>query len=258
MSTLVTDAVGWIEQLGPAVGAAVLVLATAACVVSAVLPTAPLNLAAPFVTGGVLSGSLAIAAGCTLGSAANFALGRVCLRAWAQRRIQASPKLRAFEAALAGPRAARMVALSRLSPVFPFALIGYVLGATHVSFCTFTWATLAGVWPSCALFAWISQATRDTVVAATAADRSNNNDHNHNHSHSGVAAAEAHAAGGGGGAAAAAAAAAAAGGSINSGSLASVLGIVVGVLATVLVSWQAKISFDEGACISANVRPRTS
>ena len=201
----------WIEQLDPVVGSVMLVVLTAAATVTGFVPTTPMNIAAPFVAGGLFMGSVVVALGCTLGSMVNFALGRSCLRTWAQRKLHESPTLLAFEAALA-ERAARMVVLIRLSPVFPFAVIGYVLGATKIDLFTFTWATFVGMWPGCVLYGWVSMSMRDLATAASSS-----------------------ADGGGGGDGA-------------GSNVASVLGVVLGVLGTVLVSWQAKQVFDRGAC----------
>ena len=48
-----------------------------------------------------------------------------------------------------------MVILARLSPVFPFAVVGYALGATSLGSWVFTWATAVGVFPGCLLYTWI-------------------------------------------------------------------------------------------------------
>ena len=88
-----------------------------------------------------------------------------------------------------------MVILARLSPVFPFAPIGYALGATSLSTFVFVWATFVGVMPGCILYSWIG------ASAASAAS--------------------------------------------EGGDIGSYISIAGGVVSTILVSWQAKKSFDE-------------
>jgi uncharacterized membrane protein YdjX (TVP38/TMEM64 family) len=205
MSQYVNDALAWMEGLEPASASLALLLVTIVLTVSTVLPTTPCNFAAGLISGGLLPGSVVFATGCTLGSVINFYLGRSCLYAWAQRQLRDSPTLVALESALS-ERAARMVVLVRLSPVFPFAVVGHVLGATNMDAFTFSWATFVGVLPGCFLYCWIGMSMRD-LVASGGSDS---------------------------------------GGGDGNSSVSSIISIGVGVLSTVLVSWQAKRIFDEG------------
>lgn len=189
--------VAYLQALPPAQAAVALVLCTAACTVSAVIPTTPLNFAAGIICGGVVRGSLLFNAGATLGSLINFVLGRRCFRTWAQDKLRGSPMLSALEGAIA-KRSAFMIALARLSPVFPFAVLGYVLGATKVEATTFTWATFVGLIPGVTLYTFIGMS----------------------------------------------AAAAAAGDGADAG-WSNYISIGAGVLATVVISWQAKKIIEE-------------
>ena len=190
--------VAYLQALPPAQAAVALVLCTAACTVSAVIPTTPLNFAAGIICGGLVRGSLLFNAGATLGSLINFVLGRRCFRTWAQEKLRGSPLLSALEGAIA-KRSAFMIALARLSPVFPFAVLGYVLGATKVKATTFTWATFVGLIPGVTLYTFIGMS----------------------------------------------AAAAAAAGDGDDAGWSNYISIGAGVIATVVISWQAKKIIEE-------------
>merc|ERR1712224_722064 len=128
-------------------------LLTALCTVSAFITTTPLNFAAGAMFG-PLHGAIIFNIGCTLGSWVNFILGRTLLRAWALKQLKKNPTLSALDRALE-KKAAMMVTLARLSPVFPFAMVGYALGATSLGAWVFTWATAVGLLPGCLLYSWI-------------------------------------------------------------------------------------------------------
>ena len=121
----------YLQTLPPLQAAVAMVMCTALCTVSAVIPTTPLNFAAGIICGGLVRGSVLFNVGATLGSLINFVLGRQCFRSWAEKKLRESPMMSALEGAIA-KRSAFMIVLSRLSPVFPFAVLGYVLGATKV------------------------------------------------------------------------------------------------------------------------------
>ena len=115
----------------------------------------------------------------------------------------------ALEGAIA-KRSAFMIVLSRLSPVFPFAVLGYVLGATKVKATTFTWA-FVGLIPGVTLYTFIGMS-----------------------------------------------AAAAASGTSDSSSLSNYISIGAGVLATLVISWQAKKIIEEATASVKRTRIRTN
>jgi uncharacterized membrane protein YdjX (TVP38/TMEM64 family) len=106
---------------------------------------------------GVFAGGFLMCVACTVGSVVNFLLGRFVFAQWARRKLRESPMLSALESVL-NERAASIIFLARLSPVFPMALFGYVVGATSVSLTTYTVATFVGLLPGCVLYAWIGAA----------------------------------------------------------------------------------------------------
>lgn len=130
----------------PALGALLFVALDVVCIVL-MLPGTPLNLAAGLIFG-FARGTAVSVTGITLGAVAGFLLGRTVLRRWAERRARENPTVRAALDAV-GESAFTMVFLLRLSPVMPFPLLSYVLGATPtLSFTTYTLATFLGLVPS--------------------------------------------------------------------------------------------------------------
>lgn len=83
--------------------------------------TTPFNLAIGAMFG-VFAGGLLMCVACTVGSIINFLLGRFVFAQWARRKLRDSPMLSALESVL-NDRAASIVFLARLSPVFPMALV---------------------------------------------------------------------------------------------------------------------------------------
>ena len=143
----VTAALQYIQHdAPPALGALLFVALDVACIVL-MLPGTPLNLAAGLIFGFARGAAVSVV-GITLGAVAGFLLGRTVLRRWAERQARESPTVRAALDAV-GESAFLMVFLLRLSPVRPFPLRSYVLGATPIlSFATYTAATFLGLVPS--------------------------------------------------------------------------------------------------------------
>ncbi len=82
-------------------------------------------------------GGVLVCGACTVGSVLNFFIGRFLARDWARAQMAKSPTLQALDQALE-ERALFMIALVRLSPVFPFAMLGYVFGTMAVGVGKFT------------------------------------------------------------------------------------------------------------------------
>jgi uncharacterized membrane protein YdjX (TVP38/TMEM64 family) len=148
---IVEEVAGAARAWGPAgVG-----LFVAAYVVSTVafVPGSWLTLLAGFLYGpvwGLVVASPASVAGAT----AAFLLGRTLLRDWAQRRIGASPRARAMNAAVARD-GFTLVLLLRLSPLFPFNVLNYALSFTVVPLRTYVLASFLGMLPATALYVYL-------------------------------------------------------------------------------------------------------
>lgn len=108
-----------------------------------VLPGTPGNLAAGYIFG-TFVGSLVSILGITFGAVAAFWLGRTLMRSWALQKMEAYPKFKAIDRAIAD-NAFLLIFLMRFSPLMPFAICCYMLGATRVSSLTYALASLFGL-----------------------------------------------------------------------------------------------------------------
>ncbi|WP_026181661.1 MULTISPECIES: TVP38/TMEM64 family protein [unclassified Thioalkalivibrio] len=111
----------------------------------------------PF-TGGALS---LLAA--TLAAIIAFMLARTWLQPWLVPRMGArSHRLRADVEA----EGWRVVALTRLVPVFPFAPTNYALGLVRLPLPVFALTTVLALMPSLFAYAWLGHATREMAAGA--------------------------------------------------------------------------------------------
>jgi len=94
------------------------------------VPGVPLTLAAGAIFG-VAAGTALVSVGSTLGATAAFFVGRTVARNWVGHRIEAWPRFRAVDRAVAS-RGFWIVLLMRLSPALPFFLLNYAFGITAV------------------------------------------------------------------------------------------------------------------------------
>jgi uncharacterized membrane protein YdjX (TVP38/TMEM64 family) len=146
----------WIPTLGawgPVIVAAAYVPATILF-----LPGSVLTLGAGFLFG-VVHGTVAVSIGSTLGSAASFLLGRTLLRSWVEAKVERNPKFRAIDRAVA-ENGFKVVLLTRLSPVFPYNLLGYAFGVTRVGFRDYVIASWLGMLPGTVTYVYLGSALR--------------------------------------------------------------------------------------------------
>ena len=122
-------AAAWVRDLG-AWGPVAFVFLYAAAVV-AFVPAAPLTLAAGAIFG-LARGVVWVFVAATLGSALAFLVARYVARGAVERRLTGN-RFAAIDRAVAA-EGRKVVFLLRLSPVFPFTLLNYVLGLTRVGF----------------------------------------------------------------------------------------------------------------------------
>lgn len=151
-----------------AAGVAIFVLAYIVSTV-AFLPGSILTLAAGFVYGpvwGLVIASPASVAGAT----AAFVLGRTALRGWAERRIGASARVRALDAAVAR-QGFTLVLLLRLSPLFPFNVLNYALSLSRVTVGTYVAASFLGMLPATALYVYLGSLAPAAAGIASAPAR---------------------------------------------------------------------------------------
>ncbi|NDG23900.1 MAG: TVP38/TMEM64 family protein [Synechococcaceae bacterium WBB_10_009] len=110
---------------------------------------------------GTAWGSLLVFIGACLGAEAAFLIGRHWLRGWAQRRLQALPRLRAVEQAVSR-EGLKLVLLTRLSPAFPFSLLNLAYGLSAVSLRDYSLG-LIGILPGTVLFCGLGALAGDVA-----------------------------------------------------------------------------------------------
>jgi uncharacterized membrane protein YdjX (TVP38/TMEM64 family) len=101
----------------------------------------------------------------TLGATAAFLVGRYLARGWVARRVAASARLGAIDAAVARD-GWKIVLLTRLSPAFPFVLLNYAFGLTRVPLRDYALASWLGMMPGIALYAYLGSLAGDVAAVA--------------------------------------------------------------------------------------------
>lgn len=148
---ILAAALDWVAQQG-AWGVAAFVLLY--IMVSLLLiPGSILTLGAGAVWGVALGVPL-VSLASTLGATAAFLLGRHLARDWVAGRIEGNPRFLSMDAAVAR-EGWKIVALTRLSPLFPFNLLNYVLGLTRVSLRDYVTASWLGMLPGTVMYVYL-------------------------------------------------------------------------------------------------------
>jgi uncharacterized membrane protein YdjX (TVP38/TMEM64 family) len=151
----------WVDGLG-VWGPVVFVLGYAVAAV-AFVPGSLLTLAAGIIFG-LARGTLYTLIGATLGASAAFLVARYLARGRIERRIEGNPRFAAIDRAV-GREGFKIVALLRLSPVFPFNLLNYALGLTKVPFLQYAAASIAML-PGTLLFVYYGKALGSLAALA--------------------------------------------------------------------------------------------
>ena len=156
---------GWIAGLGfwaPAAYAATYGLAT-----TIFIPASALSLAAG-VLFGIWKGSAIVWIGANLATVASFLVARFAARSRVEAMAQARPRFAAVDRAL-GEEGWKIVALMRLSPVFPFTLQNYLFGVTAIRFWPYAIASAVCMVPGTFLYVYIGYAGGQAAAAASGA-----------------------------------------------------------------------------------------
>lgn len=96
---------------------------------------------------GLGKGFLLVSVGDAMGATLAFFLGRTLARPWAERKFMADPRFLAVDEAV-GREGWKIVALTRLSPFFPFSVLNYVFGLSSIPLKDYVLATWIGMVPS--------------------------------------------------------------------------------------------------------------
>jgi uncharacterized membrane protein YdjX (TVP38/TMEM64 family) len=159
-AALVPQFAAWVEGLG-VLGPLAFVVGYAVATV-AFIPGSVLTLAAGAIFG-VVQGTLLTLAGATLGASAAFLVARYFARGAVELRIADHPRFAALDRAV-GREGFRIVALLRLSPLFPFNLLNYSLGLTRVRFLHY-FAASAAMLPGTLLYVYYGAAAGSLASA---------------------------------------------------------------------------------------------
>lgn len=142
----------------------ILVYAVAAVLL---IPASILTLGAGFAFGLPL-GMLAVSIASTLGAALSFLVSRYVARDKVQKKFGQNEKFAAVDKAISN-QGWKIVALLRLSPVFPYNALNYILGLTGIKFLHYVAASWAGMLPGTLLYVYIGSlgkaVSRETTPA---------------------------------------------------------------------------------------------
>lgn len=154
----------WVEGLG-VWGPLAFILGYAVATV-AFVPGSVLTLAAGAIFG-LVEGTIYTFLGATLGASAAFLVARYLARGAVERKIAGNRRFEAIDRAVAG-EGFKIVALLRLSPIFPFNLLNYSLGLTRVRFLPYLAASVAML-PGTLLYVYYGKAAGSLAAAASGA-----------------------------------------------------------------------------------------
>lgn len=147
------DAIAKLGPWGPVLFVLIYILATVLF-----LPGSALTLGAGAVFG-VVWGSLLVSLASTLGATAAFLVGRYLARAWVAKKIEGNASFAAIDRAVA-EEGWKIVGLTRLSPVFPFALLNYAFGLTQVKLRDYVLASWIGMMPGTVMYVYLGSLAR--------------------------------------------------------------------------------------------------
>jgi uncharacterized membrane protein YdjX (TVP38/TMEM64 family) len=153
----------WIAGLGPTAPLVFVPSYFVACVF--LIPGSILTLGAGFLFG-VVRGSIYVSVAATLGANVAFLIGRYAARQWVAAQLASYPKFQAVDEAVAH-EGWKIVALTRLSPLFPFNLLNYAFGLTNLRLRDYVVASCAGMQPGTIVYVYIGSLAGDLTCAAT-------------------------------------------------------------------------------------------
>ena len=111
---------------------------------------------------GVVVGSICVSAASVIGATCCFLIGRYFARDWVAQKIEAYPKFKAIDEAVARD-GWKIVGLTRLSPIFPFNLLNYSYGITKVSLRDYVLASWVGMFPGTVMYVYIGSVAKNFI-----------------------------------------------------------------------------------------------
>ena len=146
---------GWLQGLGPLAPVVFVAVYALTCVFF--VPSFVFTFGAGTLFGIALGIPLALL-GTGLGSAAALLIGRYAARGFVAKQFENNTKFKALDAAL-GKKGWQIVALARLSPVFPFSVGNYAFGLTPIRVRAYFFASMLGTIPSACVYVYLGKIT---------------------------------------------------------------------------------------------------
>lgn len=157
--TWLSEAIVAVERLGPWAPVAFTIVYAFATVL--MVPGSALTLAAGTLFG-VVWGTCIVSVASTLGASLAFLVGRHLARDAIAARLAARPAFAVLDRALRD-EGWKIVALARLSPLFPFTLLNYALGLSNVRFMHYVLASWMAMLPGTVLYVYLGSLARAGV-----------------------------------------------------------------------------------------------
>lgn len=155
-----TSLVGWIDANKQTAWLVFIAVYIAATVL--MLPGSILTLAAGYVFG-VLYGTALVSVSSVLGGTAAFLIGRSLGRGWVREKIGADARLAAIDSATE-EKGFLVMLLLRLSPIFPFNVMNYLMSLTGMSLKNFFFGSWIGMFPGTLLYVYIGSGLSDLTA----------------------------------------------------------------------------------------------
>lgn len=110
------------------------------------IPAVPILTASSGYLFGLLPGTATCLFSAVIAASISFVIGRTCLRGYVESVLDDNPKFRAMDNAI-DKGGFKLMLITRLSPLFPFALSNYLFGASSIQFPNYFFGTLFGFLP---------------------------------------------------------------------------------------------------------------
>ena len=153
------QAIIWVESLGTLGPIAFIVIYNLATLLF--IPGSLLTLKGGCLFG-LFWGSIYVIIAATLGATFAFLIGRYFSRDWVRQQAAKNPQFKAIDRAIAR-EGFKIVLLTRLSPIFPFNLLNYVLGVTQVSLKDYILGSI-GMIPGTVLYVYMGSLATDLTT----------------------------------------------------------------------------------------------
>ena len=151
----------WVASLG--VWGPIVFIGGYAIAAVALAPASILTLAAGAIFG-IVQGTMYVFVAATLGSALAFLVARYVARGWVERRFTSHPRFMAIDRAME-QEGRKIVLLLRLSPVFPYNALNYLLGLTRIGFRDYLLGCI-GMIPGTLLYVYYGKLAGDVASLA--------------------------------------------------------------------------------------------